>query len=1652
MTNGAASPYSTGGGGVLLEHRYAATLVAALLTEDPISELGDGIAPLVVRLQASDVSPIDDVVVEGRTVDGQMRRVSIGVRRDPDLTPSDTKSVPLVRSFLRVVTEHWDEVAAGRWRVALAVGISSTAVQQTDALARIAQSVPSAAKFREAVARPRATNRQARTRLTHLDALAAAAAKDEPALSRIEAGELTWRWLSALRVRQMRLEGVDETDRTTAVSALRRAVADESVETADKVFGALAERSGAWASSAAYLDLALVRRVLSGYPLNRTASYHQAWSVLDGMARRLREGIRPDLQAGEVRLELDRAQERARLADAMDRAGRTGAGLVVTGEPDVGKSALVLRAAEQLTEQGAAVASLSLRDLPASVIQAEHLLGGRPLADVFAAGAIRVVRLLVVDGTEAVLEGRRDLLREVATAAFTAGLGVVAVTRTDGAARVREVLQTATSQAGGSQAVADHAVARLKPTERRTLVGTFQSLIRLSADARAEWLVGRPGLVDVLLRAGTVNATSELLSEADVFAAVWNGIVRNNEERTVGGASPDDRERAVLAVARRALNLSDSAPAGGGALPQLRSDAVLRAPANPAFATGEEFATDLIRDFALCRLFLTAGWEPLRTAGAPRWTIRAVRLACQAQLLTADQTAVWHDLRRVFAQLSEDEGGRWAEVPMEALLTLGDAKTTIESIWNDLAADEYHGLKTLLRLAELRYVTASFADPYTLAPVVALTYCTDRDLGQNDRYAHAGMGETIRTLVLAWLRGMARDTQGPDGLRQQVRDRLLAAYPDHYDDFAVEALATLGPDTDEACERWLRDVAAKAPGRLHAAVESLGAVSMAQTRPRLLLDLTEAYYIHRPKRNRWGGGGLHHGGIRNHRHSPGFGTPFAAWYFGPFYWLLNMLPVDTVDMINRMLDHAAATRVRSLPHLDAASGAAEPPPEGIDVDLPGTGPRRYVGDTHVWNWYRGSAVGPYPCMSALMAVERYADYLIASDIPHDRVVQLLLRGCNNLATPGLVVGLLVRHLETAGGLLDPWLTSPDVWALEFGRATAEGQFHIRGAEPDDVVGTDRRRLTPRDAAAELTLRAMEAGDQQRLDTLAEVADQLVANAQAEIGDDPDDQLTAVQGWASVFRPENYAARRAQNGSVVWQYQPPAPVAEALAPSAAEFAAGSEALRLEHTYTDHDGHPDGWPTDTLLADIARARQFAADPPSRGPLHPQDAPAAVAAAAITSHARGHISVPDDDLRWAADTLLAAPAAPPVDAVAGEVSVYPMAAVRSAAHAVPSLLLAPFDHLGIAPDRIEETTTALAERSDAVRTILVAGCAPVWDVPCDETRDDTPCRRHKPLWAAIQAGLRDCRLGPWNMETQRRQPQLLSPPFTDTLPAVPPRDLLVNRLAMPIACTAAARSTACLASQAAALLPVLLDAHRTGTDHWMAGDYGGYQESERELVARTLITLTAQGSPEPLTAHLQTLANNANALQQLLHDMTVLFTYEPPLSALLPAVWPLVLKTTLDALDAGADLNGNGHWSDYAIAALLPAPQLRTADLHPDDTLNRARRDWLTPDALDELAERWIILARGEPKAANAMAQFARTAPYTWQCATGLTWLERIIDGRYDAFANRCWFVTHWLTELRETTVPDASTLSRWRRIIDGLASDGDSRAVDLQRIDE
>ncbi|MFJ5309938.1 hypothetical protein [Streptomyces sp. NPDC088350] len=1659
-----ASPYSTGGGGTVLEHRFGAVLLAHLLLGDPVPALGDDVTPVAVRFQDSRFSAVDDLIVVGDTADGAQRRLSIGVRRAPSFTTSDDSTADLLVSYLRVVTDHWAEAGTGSWRLALAVASPNPAVQQVRELAVIARGQPNEESFRAAVGQAGRTNDAVRARLTHLDALIAQASTSPKTSTETSASELTWRVLHVLRLWELRLEGVDESDRTAIVGRLRSVVPDSSVAGADALFEALERLSRNYAPAGAHATEAMVRRQISGTAVGRSPSHAAAWRALDALSETAENLVGFRLTGAGNELELERAEAGNDLAAEMRTAALQTTALVVTGEPDAGKSALALRTARRLRADGVAVTVLNLREMPARLAEFEALLGAR-ITSVLGASAVGTGRLLVVDGAESVLEGRGQLLSDLARAAMTAGLGVVAVTRTDGSGAARDVLtQAAQGVERDGEAVEnlvrEHEVPRLTSAEIGQLVEVFPQLRRWAVDERARWLLGRPGLVDMLLRAGPgVAAPEGAASEADLFRVVWYHLVRCGEVMSPGGPSPDARDHSLRALARRQLLPYDnSVSPDSAALPSLRSDGLLvPRTVSSAWHPSDRFASDLVRDMAIVQVLVTDGFDLLSAAEAPRWALRAARVACQAHLLTtANVRRSLAQLRAVFDQIASDHGERWSDVPWEAVLTLGAAGDVLSRTWPELQADRQAGLRTVIRLAMQRYAPHDIGDPVVLAPLVELSFCRERDADSgDDSWAADGVGRSIRELVLAWLRGLVRaETRVSDPIRQLVRDRILAAEPEHWDEFAVEALAMLGPDFDGPAETFLRGIADDGGARLEPVVENFWpAAEMAKHQPDLLLILTESYYIERydAEAARYGRSGFYpfDDGIRHHSGGGSITERMAGWYRGPFWQLLRVRLLPTLALINQMLDHAAAIRVGDH---DAYTPAQPDELTGVDLDIPGVGVRRCVGDQHVWAWYRGSSVGPYPCMSALLAVERLADQLVAiADVPLERIVQLLLRDCNNLAMPGLVVGFLVRHLEQAGDLLDPWMRDLDVWHLEFARAASEGVLYVQGPDAPDLVGLSRRRSSLRDIAAELTIRATLSGDETRLNELAATGEELVRRAEELVADsqgsaEADRFLASVRGWAATFRPENFRPESDDSGNLIVQYQHPEPLATRMRPEAEMFSRASQAMRLQNTYARSADRVA--PVDTLLADIALARSLGDDPPDSA-LNRLDPIAAVAAAAAVAHVQGRIHVPVDDLRWATGVLIEAITEPShTEYVAS--SFYSLGADRSAATGLPALLAVASDDIELDRQAIigvlDRCTT---NHFDEVRIAFAQAVDRVLAAPCDADQRSGPCR-HEAALNAVRAGLQDCRLGDWDPETGARGRPRLDGPYEQTLPAVETERLYLTSLVPSlIAAGAASISDSCVADQAKGLVEVLLDAHARATDHWASE---GYENRHSKDSARVIIDLAVHGDTGPLRAHARRFAANGRALYEFFRDLAVLFTYDDDLRPSLPNVWTVAMEAALDAIGDATDLRRDHHWGDDALGALLPAPGIDVSDADIDATLARAREGWLHPDIIADLVARWMRIARQEPKALDALANLGKCAPLEWQRDTGLTWAEQLTDGNYRAIANKCWYLTDWLRTLhsREEMPPDQIT--RWRRLVDGLAAAGDHRAASLQRIEE
>ena len=970
---------------------------------------------------------------------------------------------------------------------------------------------------------------------------------------------------SFARTDRTRLETDDAPDRTHCVARLR-AVVGEAAD-ADRLFAFLCELAAKYAASGARIDEVTLRRDFAGRArLTRSPSLRPAAQVLDRLGELLSQRTRSELTinapdgAEPQHVAVNRNMIRDQIVQRIEQLSAAPSALVLTGEPDVGKSSSALTAAAELRERGAVVLALSLHDVHERPIDFEGALG-TTVYRALGASAVAPVRVLIIDGAEAVLSGKSDVLQEVALAAMRAGLTVVAVTRSDGSRRVLEILQGVGRSVLPLARVDQFEVPGLDDRELEEVVGKCLPLRRVASNERARWLLRRLGLIDILLRADAVGALPDgALSEADIFGAVWSRWVRRGESFRPGEATPDGREAVLLELARRELfpGTEEHLVADAQAPASLRRDGLLLPfDTRSSWRTADQFSSDLVRDFALSRLLLKNGWTVLHDAGAPRWALRATRIACQARLASDRREEAREALQRDFDEIASSHGNRWGELPWEAILTAGP-QGILEAAWSALARDRGAELERVLRVTIQRFVRGGVADIEVISPVVDFL-C---DHASNRAELPHDVRERWDTVILAWLGAFALrgKADSPHPIRQRVRDVLLTRCSERQTNELLECLALLGPDLNSRAEEVLRGLATNRGGFLEPCVETVfPPLSLSLHRPELLLALADAYYVERPRReDRWfESADPFSDGIRDHR-AHGLGSPMVSWMYGPFWALLKAVPLDALSFINRMLDHAAAARVRTAPGHTVA-GVSEPP-AGVALELPDIGRRHCVGDDHAWSWYRGSSVGPYPCMSALLAVEKFADQALAAGISLRVLSRRLLADCNNLAMAGLVVGLLVRHIDKVTDELDQWLRVPQVWEFAFRRVMREGTLHVQGADDADLPGRGNRRATFREVASHLVARALTTGDRPRLDALRRIGDELVAQAEARItrsGAEVDAEtqkwLLSVRGWASLLQAEHFQSVELAGGMTGLAYKPPPDVAEGLEPDNARLA-------------------------------------------------------------------------------------------------------------------------------------------------------------------------------------------------------------------------------------------------------------------------------------------------------------------------------------------------------------------------------------------------------------------------------------------------------------------------------------------------------------------
>lgn len=889
--------------------------------------------------------------------------------------------------------------------------------------------------------------------------------------------------------------------------------------------------------------------------------------------------------------------------------------------------------------------------------------------------------------------------------------------------------------------------------------------------------------------------------------------------------------------------------------------------------------------------------------------------------------------------------------------------------------------------------------------------------------------------VIGHLRGRRRARpKVPD----EIRDKVM-----------VELLALLGPDLGPGGETVLQRIAKDAPSWLAPAVEEpYTGRALAMYRRGFLADLTESYYLDAEE----DGSGFHEDGIRSHQaQGLGWTTPLATWYRGPFLALFNSDFQNGAAVLNRMLNHAANARARTLAtlgHYDTPVDESKLDTYRTELKITGTS-RIYVGDGHVWLWYRGTGVGPHPCMSALQALERTCDQLIGIGFPLATIVATLLADCENLAMVGLIVGLLVRHLGIADRLIDPYLAEPMIWEYEFNRTSHETTG--LAAPSDGIVAPERRQWTPRETAMQLIVRA----DDNRVDELRAIGELLVARARrlvkAELGDAEDaeveEHVVRVRAWASGLDSRTYEAHQTDDGLYI-QSKPSDEIVRAMQHSTAEVQRAQDSTRLLVHYHIRPMTSNTQPVSAqdLITDLAVAQELLENPHTLDIGDRWDTPAAVVAVALEAHLIQGVDLPEDALRFAVDTVLricAGEASP--RQFESEMTYFQQGADRSAARVLP-LLLSPSSAalraLVDGGDGSETYARAAAAGSfvactiaNEVRMYLARGLDRLWEASCAA---GTTCHHESGLRLAI-ATMRDCALGDWDPEASQVKTVMLDDPVAQSLTDTADGAIYVARLDPAIRALApATMADICVSERARSLLTILLAAHRRSL---LANDHDMDSRGTHALnAARALLTTAAAGDATPIFEHIDAYIDNATRLSSFLTSLSAAAEESPSRAATAQRAWPSLASHIMDSSESGHTPFQGGRDGAYALAALLPNRTGEVTYLYRE--VATAPIEWWTPLAWRSTVERWLAFARGNPTCVDQLISFLATVEPEDQACTGLPWIANLVLAGPTSIAKRTYQLSTWLIEIR-SAASDAGLLPIWQCVVDALVVAGVTR---------
>jgi hypothetical protein len=1663
----AVSPLATGGAGTVFEYRVAAVVLAALLRHDGIIGLGGPVETVGLQQRALGYQ-LDDIVVKGLTPSGMELVVENQVKRDLHPVASNDDFRAVIRQSLTALEQDAEGFAHGRHRLGLIAGGQLPQIRDLHELADIARAQATAESFRAVLPSSRGSLGE---RYEQLCSTIRAVSSDSASggFSEVEVYERGWRVLRALEV--WVFETNDHSREVShATDRLRDLIpAGEAPFAAERLFLELANIAETWGPRAGFVDSPMLRAELErrGVALSSDPREQAGLAVLLDESARFLASVPTTL--GQRRYLLEREQ----LLEQIVERNSSQAALLLYGTAGAGKTALAARAAQRLRDLGATIVAFSLTGRRGqSLADLEGRLGAR-LRSALRAAPTTGLRVVFIDGAEQVLADAGALLLDVLRAIpmnpqEAPSWHVVILVRDEAAEAVSDFVTQALEQIPTRLLVGD-----LTDEEVEEVRVAFPALAPLYRDPRSLRLLRRPYVVDLLVRA-TASGTmpDAILAEEDVLDLVFERLVRLRDGALPGRGAADSRSDLYLAMADAVI--ADQRPAelrgqDAEARQGLVSDDILR-----RTRASFDFAHDILADYAVAsRLLEPNGEAQLMASPSPRRLLRAMRLWMQHRLAragNADVVSILAGVEEIAAQLAAADGPRWVDVPYEALLNLGRPRDVLEALRPHLLGHDAAALSRLMdvteRLARLGQGAGTVAreaplDTGLAAAVVGLlarcaagipealwlaaARLTRRTL---DEIARMDADLAILIPEVGALSEALRGWAGDPERRDSTGDVLLG-------------LALLGRNLDDAGKDFLRNRAHRRPHSLDVVVEDPRAGQvLAEHHPDCLLALAGAYYLNQeltldsarplPSRRRaqdapWritdpfqGDGVRRHSGRLQVSHNM---AALAHPSLGPFSALLGASERHGLRLIGRLVDEASAARCL----LEAAWGAV---PIALDLQIEGwPAARTYRGTTDIWLWYRRLGVGPYPAMSALMALRDWALKEVAVGRDLRSMLDAVLGCGESVAFVAVGYSLLVERLADLPAELDDLLAHPLIWDLENSRAARE---YSALALP--VAQESPLKYEPSKIAMALVMWS----DAERREKLKRVGERLIASPErlpavaplprldGEVGETPAEAAEREQllrrRWAVELDASKYGVVRISDEKVQVSVNHPRDVMRGLAERGGQVSA--QVLELSNLGVRAVGIRDGdlagdplvlWNRLHALADeigSGPGQAFAA-------ARLAEARSACAAALLLG-AEGVTQVSDAVLGTTARELLASAEAVRraglgQDPFGDRDMRWELGADRSAATALPRLVKdgSLRTRCGVSTDEVSRAIVALAASASAeVRARLTAGLVPVWSDGCREGSS-----AHETALAGLRELVATAGLGPWDQHGHRPRARLAEP--LEVALGGPGLVIMPESAADALPGLIAAAQCDCAHGRTAAqLLEALVDFDLRIWPAELARE-----PYEFDTWRATLDRLTAEraldGQPSQLRRYLQAFAPVAEDLRGLLTALAVA-AVTPERAAALHDLWPEIFDALLPGVRTlnrrVGDKPANHRHVDALDDALLPLP--------PEGS------EWPL-QRTGELFGRWVSAFRGAAHVGDRCMKFLFLCGWM-HSPNAIAAVLIVLGNDVERIRQECFMVVPWLRGILRAQPPRGGVHApALRGLLDRLASDGDEAALALQR---